>query len=202
MWVPNRRRRRLVGGFGVDRIAVLQAVQRAAGLHRRPQVGGGQRQPRQAERVRRVRLLRRDHAAARPLRAAVVAGERHRAHHAVAIDDRAPHVEIEAAVGLRTRHLERLLEGTMARQQAARTGVVGGRHAARDHTRGHEHARRDRHAGQGHPHALAHHDERSSSNQPWTWGRITSRAGRDASAACRPCWSSPCRFPCGTACAC
>ena len=63
--------------------------------------------PRQAERVGGVRLLCRDHPAARPLIAAVVAGERHRADHAVAIDDRAPHVEVESAVRLIPRRDER-----------------------------------------------------------------------------------------------
>ena len=60
----------------VHRIALLQPEQAAAGLHRAIEVGGREREMRQAERVGGVRLLRGDDAAARPLIAAVVARER------------------------------------------------------------------------------------------------------------------------------
>src|SRR5689334_14731042 len=53
---------------GVDGVAVLQAVEAAAErLHRGVEVRGREREPVQAEGIRRIRLLRRDHAAAWPL---------------------------------------------------------------------------------------------------------------------------------------
>ena len=53
---------------------------------------------RQAERVGRVRFLRRNDSAARPLIAAIAARKRYRANNAVAVDHGRPHIEIEPAV--------------------------------------------------------------------------------------------------------
>ena len=101
------RRVAAIGDVGVHGIACLQAEEAAARLRRGVEVRGGQRQPRQAERVGRVGLLRRDHAAARPLVAAVVARERHRAHDAVAVDDAWPTSPGRIRRWLRLRRFER-----------------------------------------------------------------------------------------------
>src|ERR1700683_2866797 len=74
---------------------------------------------REAELVRRIRLLRGDVAAARPLRTAVTAGVRDRADHAIAIDEGAPHVEVEPAVLLRPPRGERRVQLGVRRQLAA-----------------------------------------------------------------------------------
>src|SRR5262249_39121433 len=75
----------------------------------------------------RVRLLRGDDAAARPLIAAVATGERHCADDAVAIDDGRPHVEIEPAVGGRTRCGERRLKLGVRRHIVAGSSSPGRR---------------------------------------------------------------------------
>ncbi len=95
------RRRSAIGGFGIHGIAVLQAVQAAARLNRRVQIGGGKRESRQAEGVGGVGLLCRDHAATGPLRAAIRTGEGNRTDDAVPVDHGAPHVEVKATVRLR-----------------------------------------------------------------------------------------------------
>ena len=64
----------------------------------RIQIGRRQRQPWQTERIRGVGLLRGNHAAARPLIAAIVPGERDGTH-PVAVDDARPHVEAEPPFG-------------------------------------------------------------------------------------------------------
>ena len=46
-----------VGYFGVNRIAVLQAEETSSGLHRSPQIGGGESQARQTESIGRIGLL-------------------------------------------------------------------------------------------------------------------------------------------------
>jgi hypothetical protein len=66
--------------------------------------------------------LRGDHAAARPLSTAVGAGEGNRADDAVAIDDRAPHVEVVAAVLLTARIHERGAQSGMSGKARARAG--------------------------------------------------------------------------------
>src|SRR5262249_1232782 len=95
--------------IGLDRVAVLQAVETAARLYRAVEVGRRKHETWQAERIGRVGLLRRNHAAARPLVAARRAGEGYGAHDAVAIHARRPPIEIESTVGLPTRRLQRRL---------------------------------------------------------------------------------------------
>jgi catechol 2,3-dioxygenase-like lactoylglutathione lyase family enzyme len=112
---PELARRTLIRRARIDRIAFLQPEQGSAGLHRGPEIGAREGETRQAERVCGVRLLRRDHAAARPLRPAVGARERHRADDAVAVDDAAPHVEIESTIGGAARSGERCFEIRLSR---------------------------------------------------------------------------------------
>src|SRR6185295_14744387 len=123
--LAEARRRAAIGGLGGGGVVVLEAVERAAGLHGRIDIRGRERKPRQAERVGRVRLLRGDHAAARPLAATVRTRERHGAHDAIAIHDGAPHVEIETAVAGVARGSERGFERIVARQAGAGAEAVG-----------------------------------------------------------------------------
>jgi hypothetical protein len=88
---------------------VLQAIKRAAGLHCSPE-------------IRSVRLLRGNHAAARPLTTAVGAGESNRTDDAVAIDDGAPHVEVESAIVLAARIRQRAAQRVVAGKARARSG--------------------------------------------------------------------------------
>jgi len=83
---------------GVDRIAELQTVEAAAVLRSGIKVRGGQGEARNAEGIRRVGFLRRDHAAARPLVAAAGSAECDSADISVAIDYGCPHVESQTAV--------------------------------------------------------------------------------------------------------
>jgi len=71
--------------LGVYGIAMLEAVQAAAGLDGRKQLRTGKGKCRQAESVGGVRLLRRDRAAAGPLVAALVAGKDYCLNNAVAV---------------------------------------------------------------------------------------------------------------------
>ena len=85
----------------IHRIARLKAEQAAARLYGAEKIRRRQRElPRQAERVCSIRLLRRNDPASGPLRTTVAAGIGNRADDAVAIDDGAPHVEVEPAVRL------------------------------------------------------------------------------------------------------
>ena len=98
VWFAVVFRRAFVGGSGIHRVAVLQAEERTARLGGAVKVCGRERQTRQAEGVRRVRLLGGYHPAAWPLFTSVRAGEANRAHFAVAIDDGRPHVEAETRI--------------------------------------------------------------------------------------------------------
>src|SRR4051794_33755381 len=59
-----------IGHCQINRIALLQTEQAASWLNSRVQVGRREGEFRKAERIGRIRLLRRDDAAARPLIAA------------------------------------------------------------------------------------------------------------------------------------
>src|SRR6185437_599612 len=74
--------RAAVRHLGVDRVAVLQSIERAAWLHGAVEIRGRERESGEAEGVGRIRLLRRDHAASRPLIAPAETGEGNGAHNA------------------------------------------------------------------------------------------------------------------------
>jgi len=112
--------RAFIGVPRVHRIAVLQAVERTAGLDCRIDIRRRERQVRQAERIGRIRLLRGDDAAARPLIAAIIAGEGHGANFPVAIHDRGPHVQAEAGICFANDLPELGLKLRMRRQVFAR----------------------------------------------------------------------------------
>src|SRR6266568_2783452 len=88
-----------IGDGNVDGVAGLEAEQGASGLNGAVEVGGGEGELGQAEGVRGIGLLRGDYAAARPLTAAIGAGESYGADYSVAIDDGGPHIEVKAAIG-------------------------------------------------------------------------------------------------------
>lgn len=122
--LPRVRRVAAVGDEGVDRVALLKPEQAPSGLHGRVEIGRRQCQPGQAERVGGVGLLRRDHAAAWPLITAADASKRHRADDAVAVDDRAPHLQPEPTIGLCLCRIQGGFEGGVRRQAVARVAVA------------------------------------------------------------------------------
>ena len=77
----------------------------------------------QAERICRVSLLRGDDATPWPLIAAAAAREHDGAHDAVAIDDGGPHLQTETTVVLPLRSNQRVTQGRMGREIAARTAA-------------------------------------------------------------------------------
>src|SRR5947208_2689256 len=87
-----------IRGVRVHGVAVLQPKECSSGLHGGVEVGSGQSQMRQTEGVGCIRLLRGDHAAARPLISAVLPGERYGANLSVTVYGRGPHVQPEARV--------------------------------------------------------------------------------------------------------
>src|SRR5712692_5110643 len=102
-----------VGRVLVDRIGLLQPEQTPAWLGGCVEIGGRESERRQAERVGRVCLLGRDHAAAGPLVAFLGPGVSHRHDHTGPIDNRRPHVQGKATIaGRRVAHCgrERRLE--------------------------------------------------------------------------------------------
>ena len=103
---------------------MLEAEKAASRLHSGVQVGRRQGQTGEAKRVRGVGLLRGNDAAARPLVAAVRAGEGDRAYDAVAIHDGRPHVEIESSVCLRASLDQSRSQHGLRRQIAAGGGLI------------------------------------------------------------------------------
>jgi len=109
-----------IGDVDIDRIAFLQTEETAARLNCAVEIGGRQRETGEAERVRRVGLLRGDDAAPRPLVTAVGARECDRTHDPVTVDHGRPHVQVEPAIGGSTRRRKLLLQRCLIRQ--VRTG--------------------------------------------------------------------------------
>src|SRR5687767_2818458 len=100
----------------VDRIALLEAEKTAARLHGGIKVRRRQGETRQAERVRRIGLLRRNYPTPWPLIASIVARKCDGADNAVAAHDRAPHVKTKAGVVERLRCFECITQFSVSRQ--------------------------------------------------------------------------------------
>src|SRR4026209_475381 len=83
----------------IDRIAFLKTEEAASWLHGGVEIRGREREAGKAECVRRVGLLRRNHATARPLITATISCECDRADDTIAVDDGCPQVESEPAIG-------------------------------------------------------------------------------------------------------
>src|ERR1700683_2234125 len=101
-------------------VTSLQPEQAASRLHSAVKIRCGQRELRQTERICGIRFLGRDNPAARPLGAAIRAGEGNSTHHAVAIHDGAPHIQVESTVRLCPRARQCRLQLSMRRQSSAR----------------------------------------------------------------------------------
>src|SRR6266568_8594423 len=109
-----------VGDGNVEGVAGLEAEQGASRLDGAVEVGGGKRELGQAEGIRSIGFLRGDYAAARPLTATIGSREGHGADYSVAIDDGAPHIQVEAAIRHSARGCERRPQLTVRGEKFAR----------------------------------------------------------------------------------
>jgi len=105
----------------VDRVAGLETEERTSRLHGAVEVGSGKRELRQAEGVCGIGLLRGNYAASWPLTATIGSGECYSADDAVAVDDGAPHIQVEAAIGRASRRGECSTKLTVRGKKFARS---------------------------------------------------------------------------------
>src|SRR5271166_5434345 len=128
----------LIGDFRIDRVAMLQTVKAAAGLHRRIEIGGREREAgrkqtglgcrpvTETEIVGDISLLRRDRAAAEPLASVIAAGKGDSADCSVIGDNRAPHVKAESVIARgANRGCQGGLQTAPTRQTGARAAAIG-----------------------------------------------------------------------------